>query len=104
MKIIHVREIANVAATLVDGLRRLGHQAELEPMRARRSERALEAAGIPARLLEARRINAYIHREHFDAVHLRCAYMGWMSSRRTSRGRTDTCYRPTPAPSSHTRH
>jgi len=78
MKIIHVREIANVAATLVDGLRRLGHQVELEPMRGRRSEGALEVAGIPARLLEARRVNAYIRRKHFDAVHIHWAYMGWM--------------------------
>jgi glycosyltransferase involved in cell wall biosynthesis len=78
MKIIHVREIANVAATLVDGLRRLGHQVELEPMRRRRSEGALDVAGIPARFLEARRINAHIRHEHFDAVHLHWAYMGWM--------------------------
>ncbi len=78
MKIIHVREIANVASTLVDGLRCLGHEAELEPMRGRRSEGALEVTGIPARLLEARRINGYIRRRQFDVVHLHWAYMGWM--------------------------
>lgn len=78
MKILHVREIANVAATLVEGLRHLGHEAELKPMRTRRSEGALEVTGVPARLMEARRINSYIRRRSFDVVHLHWAYMGWM--------------------------
>jgi glycosyltransferase involved in cell wall biosynthesis len=78
VKILHVREIANVAATLVEGLRRLGHEAELNPMRTRRSEGALEVTGVPARFVEARRINSYIHRSSFDVIHLHWAYMGWM--------------------------
>jgi len=78
MKILHVREIANVAATLVEGLKRLGHEVTLKPMRMRRSQGALDLTGIPARLLEGGRINSYIRRNQFDVVHLHWAYMGWM--------------------------
>ena len=80
MRIIHVREIANVAATLVDGLQRLGHQAELKPMRIRPSETTMakRIVLLPGRLRETAEINRYIHRNHFDVVHLHWAYMGWM--------------------------
>ena len=78
MKILHVREIANVAATLVQGLQKLGHEAELRPMRVRRAEGALDIAGVPARFLEAAEISRYIRRSRFDIVHIHWAYMGWM--------------------------
>lgn len=78
MRILHIREIANVAATLVEGLRRLGHQAELDPMRRRRGEGAIDVRGVLARLLESSRINRYIHKNRFDVVHIHWAYMGWL--------------------------
>ena len=80
MKIIHVREISNVAATLVDGLRRLGHDVQFEPMRLHRQEAsfASRAALFPSRLREALRINRLIRNGGFQAVHLHWAYMGWM--------------------------
>ena len=80
MRILHVREIANVAATLVDGLQRLGHQAELKPMRVRPSETTMakRVLLLPGRLRETAEINRYIGRNHFDVVHLHWAYMGWM--------------------------
>ena len=80
MKIIHVREISNVAATLVDGLRRLGHDVQFEPMRTHRHEASVasRALGLPERLREAIRINRVIRKGGFQAVHLHWAYMGWM--------------------------
>lgn len=80
MKILHVREIANVAATLVEGLQRLGHQAETRSMQTRGNEASAvkRALLLPDRLREALRINRYIHRNRFDAVHIHWAYMGWM--------------------------
>src|SRR3990170_3212987 len=79
MRIIHVREVANVASTLVEGLQRLGHEAEVRPMRMRRSDGALEVTGVPSRIIEASRINRYIRRGRFDVVHIHWAYMGWMA-------------------------
>jgi len=67
-----------VAANLVEGLSRLGHEAELQPMQARRSEGMVNVGGVPARLRQAARINRYIHRQRFDVVHIHWAYMGWL--------------------------
>jgi glycosyltransferase involved in cell wall biosynthesis len=80
MKIVHVREISNVAATLVDGLRRLGHEADLKLMQTRRTEAsaARRALLLPDRLREAASINRYVRRGGFDIVHIHWAYMGWM--------------------------
>jgi len=80
MKIIHVREISNVAATLVDGLRRLGHDVQFEPMRLHRHEASVASRAVllPNRLREALRINRLIRNGGFQAVHLHWAYMGWM--------------------------
>ena len=80
MKIIHVREISNVAATLVDGLRRLGHDVQLEPMRLHRHEASVASRAVllPSRLREALRINHLIRNGGFQTVHLHWAYMGWM--------------------------
>jgi glycosyltransferase involved in cell wall biosynthesis len=80
VKIIHVREISNVAATLVDGLRRLGHEAELRPMRTHRAEAAplSRALNLPSRLGEAVATSRYVRRGRFDIVHIHWAYMGWL--------------------------
>jgi len=80
MRIVHVREISNVAATLVEGLNRLGHQVTLKPMRTRGSETPVpkRLLLLPDRMREAVEVNRCIHRNRFDVVHLHWAYMGWM--------------------------
>lgn len=80
MRVIHVREVANVAATLVEGLNRLGHQAELRRLRIAGGWYPLpiKALFLPHRILEGMAANRYIKRHRFDIVHIHMAYMGWL--------------------------
>ncbi|MEX0801430.1 MAG: glycosyltransferase family 4 protein [Dehalococcoidia bacterium] len=78
MKIMQIREIANVAATLSEGLRRLGHEVTLRPMTARKSEGAVDISGLPRRLAEAYRIDREVRRGRFDVVHMHWAHTGWL--------------------------
>ena len=80
MRILHVREVANVGSTLVQGLRVRGHEAELMPARAAGGAYPFLVKGLflPHRLGEAIRINRYVHQGNFDVVHIHVAYMGWL--------------------------
>ena len=80
MKILHVREVANVAATLVEALNRLGHEAQLRdlPVPGAKLPQYLKAATLPARLRDGLAINRYIRDWKPDIVHLHIAYMGWL--------------------------
>ena len=50
MRILHINDIANVGATLVDGLTRLGHDAELRLLRlvAKRRSTLVKLLASPA--------------------------------------------------------
>lgn len=80
MKIAHVRDVANVASTLVDGLNALGNQAELVPVTVSGANYPvpLKALFLPHRLSEGLKINKYLKAQKFDIVHLHVAYMGWL--------------------------
>jgi glycosyltransferase involved in cell wall biosynthesis len=80
MKIIHVRDVANVGTTLVAGLRRLGHDAELRDLTNRGGglPLPLKLALFPERLREGLAVNRYARGGSFDVVHLHVAYMGWL--------------------------
>ena len=80
MRILHVNDIANVGATLVDGLVRLGHDAELRRLRLvakRRSTRAKLLAS-PLRLQEWLAVNRQARSGGYDIVHIHFAYLGWI--------------------------
>jgi glycosyltransferase involved in cell wall biosynthesis len=78
MKILHVREVANVAATLADGMNILGHQAEVKHPKIAGGKYPLpiKAFFLPHRILEGADINRYVKNNHFDVVHIHMAYMG----------------------------
>ncbi len=80
MKIAHVRDVANVGSTLVDGLNILGNQAELIPTQVAgaRYPLPIKSLFLPQRLQEALAINKYLRANNFDVIHLHVAYMGWM--------------------------
>lgn len=81
LRIVHVRNIANIAQSLVCGLSALGHQAELKCPREWTEERLwLKSLAVPRRLLDSLEINAYIHRNKFDIVHLHYANSGWIGT------------------------
>lgn len=80
MKILHVRDVAHVATTLVEGLRALGHQAEVRQLKVAGGQYPLpiKALFLPQRLLEGAAVNRYIGRQGFQVVHIHFAYMGWL--------------------------
>jgi glycosyltransferase involved in cell wall biosynthesis len=80
VRIVHVRDVANVASTLVEGLRAEGHEAELLRIEAAggRLPLPLKALFLPARLIEGARANRAIKRGRYDIVHIHVAYMGWL--------------------------
>jgi glycosyltransferase involved in cell wall biosynthesis len=80
MKIAHVRDVANVGSTLVDGLNALGNQAELiqTQVAGARYPLPIKSLFLPKRLQEAVAINKYLRTNNFDVIHLHVAYMGWL--------------------------
>lgn len=80
MRIVHIREISNVAATLVEGLRRLGHEVDFWPMQIRRNEASLLSRAMltPARLREVQNVQRSVRMGNYEAVHIHWAYMGWL--------------------------
>ena len=80
MRILHINDVANVASTLVAGLNRLGHQAELRRLRLPASRRgtALKILALPARLAEWAAVNREVRAGHYDVVHIHYAYLGWL--------------------------
>ncbi len=80
MHILHVNDIANVGATLVDGLAALGHQAELRRLRLVAGQRstAVKLLAAPLRLQELGAVNHQVRRGRYDIVHIHFAYLGWL--------------------------
>jgi len=80
MRILHVNDIANVGATLVDGLIRLGHDAELRRLRlvAKRRSTPVKLLASPARLQEWLDVNRQVASGGYDIVHIHFAYLGWL--------------------------
>jgi glycosyltransferase involved in cell wall biosynthesis len=80
MRILHVNDIANVGATLVDGLVRLGHDAELRRLRlvAKRRSTAAKLLASPLRLQEWLDVNRQVKSGGYDVVHIHFAYLGWL--------------------------
>ena len=81
MKIVHVREVANVAHGLVRGLQELGYQAELIEPHENADPRIVRKMFLaPRRIMRAIEINRRIRRHGFDVVHLHYANSGWMGA------------------------
>ena len=80
MHILHVNDIANVGATLVEGLTRLGHDAELRRLRlvAKRRSTLVKLLASPARLHEWLAVNRQVKSGGYDVVHIHFAYLGWI--------------------------
>jgi glycosyltransferase involved in cell wall biosynthesis len=81
MRIIHVRDVANVAQFLVRGLSELGHEVDLvSPRESAEPSVWHKMLMAPRRLLDGLRINAHIHQHNFEIVHLHYANSGWMGT------------------------
>lgn len=81
MKIIHVREVANVAQYLVKGLYELGNQAVLKKMHEDADPRIYrKILDMPCRFLNVMKLNKYISANEFDIVHFHYANSGWMGA------------------------
>ncbi len=80
MHILHVNDIANVGATLVEGLTRLGHDAELRLLRlvAKRRSTLAKLLASPLRLQEWLAVNRQVKSGSYDVVHIHFAYLGWI--------------------------
>jgi glycosyltransferase involved in cell wall biosynthesis len=79
LKIAQVNEIANVPSTLAKGLRLLGHDVEVLPLRLAGGKRSTWTKLLlaPVRLQEIRALNQRIRAGKFQVVHLHYAYLGW---------------------------
>ncbi len=81
MKIIHVRDVANVAHFLVRGLSELGHEVDfISPSESAEQRVWRKALTAHRRLDDGLRINAHIHQQGFDIVHFHYANSGWMGT------------------------
>ncbi len=80
MRILHVNDVAFVGSTLVDGLNRHGHQAELCRLQlaAARRSTAMKLLALPLRLRELAAINRKVHGGRYDIVHIHFAYLGML--------------------------
>lgn len=80
MRILHVNDVANVGATLVDGLVHLGHEAELRRLRlvAKRRSTSVKLLVSPLRLQEWLAVNRQVRLGDYDVVHIHFAYLGWL--------------------------
>jgi glycosyltransferase involved in cell wall biosynthesis len=79
MKIAHVNDISSVSSTLVEGLRLLGHDAELFPLKLVGGKLPTwsKALLLPWRGQEMHAVNRHVRQGHFDIIHLHFAYLGW---------------------------
>jgi glycosyltransferase involved in cell wall biosynthesis len=79
LKIAQVNEIAHVPSTLAKGLRLLGHDVEVLPLKLVGGKRPTWAKLLlaPVRLQEIRALNEHIRAGKFQVVHLHYAYLGW---------------------------
>jgi glycosyltransferase involved in cell wall biosynthesis len=80
MRILHIHDIAHVGETLVEGLRQLGHDAQLRQLNlaARHSSTLIKLLVSPLRLREMLRVNQEVRRDRYDIVHIHFAYLGWL--------------------------
>ncbi len=80
MRILHVHDVANVGSTIVEGLKALGHDAELRRVRlaAARRSTLVKLLALPSRLVEFAAINRQVREGRYDVVHLHFAYLGWL--------------------------
>jgi glycosyltransferase involved in cell wall biosynthesis len=81
MKIIHVREVSNVAQMLVNGLCELGHQVILKKMYENPDPSIYrKVLDMPRRVLNVMRLNKYISSNEFEIVHFHYANSGWIGA------------------------
>ncbi len=80
MHILHVNDVANVGATLVDGLVHLGHDAKLRRLHlvAKRRSTSVKLLVSPLRLQEWLAVNRQVRLGDYDVVHIHFAYLGWL--------------------------
>lgn len=80
MRILHIHDIANVGSTLVEGLRQIGHEAELRRLNLAVPHGSTLAKLLvsPLRLREMWRVNQDVRRGRYDIVHIHFAYLGWL--------------------------
>jgi glycosyltransferase involved in cell wall biosynthesis len=80
VKILHINNVANVGSTLVEGLNKLGHQAELRSMKLVAGQRStiVKLMLSPLRLQEILAINRQVAGGNYDIVHIHFAYLGWL--------------------------
>lgn len=81
MKVLHVNNVASVAESLVNGLRKLGVDADLyQPYTGIESFGKLSGFKVGVnRFLDARTLAANIRRETYDIVHIHYAYFGMLA-------------------------
>ena len=79
MRIAHVNDIANVPATLAEGLRLLGHDVELFRLKLTGGKYPtwFKAFLLPWRGKEMHALNQHVRSGRFDVVHIHFAYLGW---------------------------
>ncbi len=79
LRIAQVNEIANVPSTLAKGLRLLGHDVEVLPLKLVGGKRSTWAKLFlaPIRLQEIGAVNGRIRSGRYQVVHLHFAYLGW---------------------------
>ncbi len=81
MRIIHVRDVANVAQFLVRGLAELGHEVDFVSPRESAEQRVWRKTLMAhRRISDGLRVNSHIHKHKFDIVHLHYANSGWMAA------------------------
>lgn len=80
MKILHINNVANVSATMVEALQALGQSAELRRMRLVAGSRSTAAKLLasPLRLQELASINRQVKTGRYDIIHIHFAYLGWL--------------------------
>lgn len=78
MRILHINNVANVGYTFVEGLKKLGHHAELRPLRLVAAKRStfIKILVSPVRLQEMLGVNRQVKSNHYDIIHIHFAYLG----------------------------
>lgn len=80
MRILHIHNVANVGATLVEGLKQQGCEANLRCLNlaAPQGSTFTKLLVSPLRLREMWRVNREVKRGRYDIVHIHFAYLGWL--------------------------
>lgn len=78
MRILHINNVANVGYTFVEGLKKLGHYAELRPLRLVAAKRStlIKILVSPIRFREMLAVNRQVKSKLYDIIHIHFAYLG----------------------------